>query len=95
MTEVYLDVENWSEDKIDEYVKDKTISEFEPLLKKLGFTRDDGWASTSDESEHKGADVVGWNLPMKRDLPAVVRIVHELAVLENPLIEVVEEHVFD
>ena len=95
LTEVYLDVKNWSEDKIDEYVKDKTISEFEPLLKKLGFNRDDGWASSSEESKYKGADVVGWNLPMKRDIPAVVSIVHDLAVLENPLIEDIEEDMVD
>ena len=92
LTEVYLDVDGWSKDEVSEYVENLTAAEFEPLLTKLGFKRGEGAASSTEGDVYAGADVVGWNLPMPEDLPAVVKIVHELAALKNPLCVTLEEH---
>ena len=90
ITEAYVDMEGGEEGEAKEAARDATTEHFELVLTELGFEREDGSAGSSEEDEHDGADLVGWNATVPH-VVAAAKVIRGLEVLPTPIRDTYED----
>ena len=90
ITEAYVDGEDGGADWAKEAAREVTAERFEPILTQLGFVREPGSASTSEEDEHDGADVVSWIMTVPQ-VEAAAKIIRGLEEVPTPIHDVYEK----